>query len=176
MEETGLQDTITPLTAADETPRPLPVILRERVQRLASVRRQQQTAEEMLRVARLAFEAEHRELIDLARELREMELTLELDIKAGAAKHFKATGEKTPCPGVAIRVGTVYDINEAEAWPWIREHKLEAQLTKPATLDEKAIAKVAGATSLPFITTLEKVTPTIATDLDAALARAEEAA
>lgn len=169
---TGAQDA----PEAAIAPRPLPELMRERIEKLASVRRQQVTTEGMLRAARLEFEDANKDVIDLARSLQEEALELELQIKAAAAKHYKATQDKAPCAGVGIRVGTAYDIDSDEAWDWIRDHKMEKQLTKPAQLDEKAIAKLASATELPFVTALEQVTPTIAKDLDKALAADERQA
>ena len=102
----------------------------------------------------LASLAEHKENLATGENLLR-----ELTIAA-----YTLTGNKALVPGVGIREVKVYTYDEKEALKWALEHKLAL------SLDTKAFEGYAKQEDFDFVSTSIKVSATIATDLDAALA------
>jgi hypothetical protein len=164
--------TTPPLAAAeaDAPTRTIPEILRAHVVRLAAARRDLAEATDALAAAQTRFNAQHASLIQRRDQALARVLELELDVQAGALKHYRATGARRPCAGVYVETDCAIDAGRA--WAWIREHRLERVLTR---LDTRGIAKLASTLHLPFVDAAGALRPRIAADLDQALAAAEGA-
>ena len=110
------------------------------------------------------WNAEHKALLDsifiLAQQLPEAETSL----RAAAIEAYKATGNKTPGPGLAIKIMTRLEYELKDALTWAIEHKMALKL------DSSAFEKIAKTTTLEFVRVDEEPMATIATDLDKALA------
>ena len=91
------------------------------------------------------------------------ELTSE--VRDDTLKAYAATGNKSPFPGMGIRVTTRLDYDSTKARDWALEHNHVNLLTVKA----KEFEAMAKAVKPDFVTILEEPTTTMATDLDKAL-------
>ena len=112
----------------------------------------------------LLWTSEHGNLLEgialFSQQLTEAEATL----RAAAIEAYKATGNKTPGPGLAIKIMTRLEYELKDALTWAIEHKMALKL------DSSAFEKIAKTTTLEFVRVDEEPMATIATDLDKALA------
>lgn len=92
------------------------------------------------------------------KELAEAETAL----REAALAEYITSGSKAPAPGIGIRITKALQYSADEALVWAKASGIALQL------DKKAFEKVAPAAGLPFVTTVETPTATIATDLAAA--------
>lgn len=94
---------------------------------------------------------DHAELIRVAEDTATVVALAESLLEEMAVKYFNETGkkDKSPVPGVGIRVETelIYAADDAD--DWANEHSLAM---KPASLDRAAFERLARTLELPFVT------------------------
>lgn len=88
--------------------------------------------------------------------------------KEQASAVWAATGDKEPAPGVKVKMKTTLVYDPADALQWAKVAGLALQL------DTKAFEKIAKATPVACVATVEEPQVTLATDLDATLPRCAE--
>jgi len=120
-------------------------------------------AKERLDQARAEWETAHATLIHEAREWSDALAHVETMLRETAVAHFKATGDKRPAPGVAIRLVITLAYDEAEALRWAKHHDVAL------ALDKRLFEKIAKVTPPEFVAIRTAPQATIATDLEAAL-------
>ncbi|MCE2941644.1 MAG: hypothetical protein ACK6DK_09800 [Gemmatimonadota bacterium] len=110
------------------------------------------------------LKATHADLF-VARERAEDALAeAEQALRAAAEAHYRETGEKKPCEGVAIRETVMIEYLEPEAIEWAKTAMPQLVSEK---LDAKAFEKIAKAAPLPFVITKTVGKATIASELPA---------
>lgn len=85
----------------------------------------------------------------------------EAALRQAAIDCYKLTGNKSPYPGLGVRVSVRLDYNEAEALAYCIERKLDAALK----LDNKKFEAAALVLRPPFVKETETESATIARDL-----------
>lgn len=147
--------------------------LREMVQRLADARRERAAAAAVMAKHRtestLLFEKDFAE--PLAREEAAYRAvnSAEQALRGFALAYYGLTRDKAPAPGVEIAIGVDYVIDLPAALAWAEK---TGTALIPASVDLKAMKKIAKATPLPFATRIETPAVRVASDLDAALKEA----
>ena len=154
-------------TVDQESPTPMLAALRERLQKLADLRRQHTETKASLAALRETFEADHQASITLEERLRDQVAAEDAAVREIAASHYRATKEKQPVPGVAIQIKTTLNYDDVKALDWARENGAAL------LLDRKGFEAIAKAMPLPFVTKAETPAVSIARDLDAVLGGAE---
>lgn len=158
----------TPTDAATDTDAPATIAddVKRHAVKLATLRTELAAREASVKAARRGFEdtlaVQLRTIEGLKREMEATEGT----VRALTLVNYETTGNKKPCPGVEVKVGTVYEYDKAAAWEWAQKSNL---CIIPAQLDDAAFQKIAKATPLPFVTTRDEPKAQIAKDLLAAL-------
>lgn len=98
-----------------------------------------------------------------ARTKKEID-ALRTEINDLTLKAYEQTGEKKPAEGVGVRVGTSYIYTQEDALTYCR-----SELPQALKLDKRTFEKFVKGTQdvkpLDFVTTEDKITPTIASDL-----------
>ncbi len=97
----------------------------------------------------------------------------EKSLRDMAVAFYNDTGaqDKSPVPGVGIRVETRLKYDADEALRWGIEHSLAVN---PVTLDQRAFEKIAMASPIAFVTVLHEPRATIATNLQPVLEESRE--
>ena len=134
-------------------------IINEQINTVVDARERAKEATAQRTEAYRNWEKAHQSLFDkesIARlECQEAEDKLrELTLQA-----FVNTGNKTPAPGVGIRVMKRLVYDDKEALDWAVEHSIALVLNK------KAFEKIAQASGLDFVTITDEPAATIATEL-----------
>jgi hypothetical protein len=90
--------------------------------------------------------------------------SLRSEINTLTVAAYQQTGDKKPTPGVGIRVGKSYIYDDEVAFDYCR-----SELPQALKLDKRTFEKFVKGTQdvkpLDFVTTEDKITPTIASDL-----------
>jgi len=112
------------------------------------------------------FREEHNDILNERARMRIVVDELERVVRERAVEVAKETGDKTPAPGVKIRVvqRLKYDPKEALSWA------LSRGMREVLTLDKRAFEKAAKALKPEVIEIEEELQATIARDLEKALA------
>ena len=124
-----------------------------RTRQAAGVLRQQ------VRDGRTAWEADNRELLDLAAEQQEVVTQAEARLRELTIEAYSATGNKKPVEGVGIRELMKLDYDPKTALSWATEHKIAL------ALDKKAFEGIAKQSPLEFVTSTQEIQATIASEL-----------
>ncbi|GIW89970.1 MAG: hypothetical protein KatS3mg109_0402 [Pirellulaceae bacterium] len=143
--------------------------LRLDVARLAELRRKLAEKQDEWRTLVTMFEQHHAERKEAIAELKTAVAELETRIREAAVSEYELTGDRTPAPGIAIRLVTRVEYDPKEALRWAVEKRLAV------TLDRAAFEKIAVASKGEGVPARIREVPqaTIATDLDKALSVAE---
>lgn len=144
--------------------------LREAAERTDLFRRTLATAQARYAEAEAAFDAQHGGLIAEITSAKALVEEAEFALRSLAVTAFQATGERKPCPGIEIGQTTVAEYDEVKALAWARENAAALKL------DRAGFERIAKAMPLPFVTLKQVPKATLAKDLGAALAAAQEAA
>lgn len=139
----------------------------DRVRQLAQERAALATDKMLYDAAFAEFSAKSAPLFASMRAKEAAVKASELSVRALAVAEYQTTENKNPAPGIQIKVGTDYIVDEAAALVWAREKKM---CLIPESLDVAAIKKLATVQELPFVTAMPSPAATIAKDLDKALA------
>jgi len=132
---------------------------------LAHSRRELAAVKEELQRRYEQWEAENAELIERKKQLEGLVRDLEELVRATAIKIAKETGDKTPAPGVKIRVATRLKYDPKEALDWA----LSRGMREVLSLNKRAFEKAAKALRPDVVEFVDELQPTIARDLDKAL-------
>jgi len=134
---------------------------------VAEARNEAARYHEMHRAALAVWEEEHAALIDdrgkAVERLRDAENWLREMTRAAYAE----TGNRTPAPGVGIRMVTELYYEKEKAFAWAREHDMALWL------DVRAFEKIAKASPIEFVEIREQPQATIAQDLSPYLEKKE---
>lgn len=137
------------------------VDLEANISRVRSLRLSVSIMKDMIDKRMAAWEEENRELLDSIEaeriRLREEEETL----RAATLEAYKLTGNKTPAPGVGIRIVKEMLFDEDEAVQWT----IRANAMSCLSLQKTNFKKVAEGLELDFVEILEVPRATIAKEL-----------
>lgn len=133
--------------------------LRERVLAFASLRDREHAAKKALAEAEAKFREENVHLITAARVAAEERTAWEQAIRDEARMEFLRYGDKTPAPGVTIRLNKRLDYDPDRALVWAKESG------QCLALDWKAFEKQGNVQGLDFVEEVTDPTVCIATDL-----------
>lgn len=126
----------------------------EKLKTFEQIRKGLETLKDELRKKKEEFEAQNINLINkIQEESKRLEENKE-DIWVMAAQEYHNTGEKKLLGGIGIRIGTMLDYDEEEAFNWALDHKLCLEL------NVKSFDKLAKDQQLDFVKKSEKVTVT----------------
>jgi len=144
-------------------------LLQEKLRELAQANLDHERAKAEVEVAENKLHAlpEYQELGEVsekAQGVRDTIAALRTEINDLTLNTYKATGEKKPAEGVGVRVGTVYLYDPDQAKSYCLGELPEALKLDSRTF-EKYVKGVQEVKPLDFVTTEEKITPTIASDL-----------
>jgi hypothetical protein len=138
-----------------------------RVAALARARRIATDAASRVKQLREAFETSIAEDVHIAKQASATVEHDETALRAIVAEHYKLTADKRPSAGIEVKTRSTLRYDRDAAFAWAKETKMALV---PESLDVKAFEKIAKATPLPFVQTVDEPMVTIATDLDKALA------
>lgn len=106
------------------------------------------------------FQEEHKILFDLAANAIKGQEEAEAHLRTMTLMSYAETGNKTPAPGVGIRIISKLDYKPETAFEWAVNHKMALKL------DVTAFEKIAKASPLEFVTTREEAQATISQNLE----------
>ncbi len=104
-------------------------------------------------------DAQNRELLDLAQQVRDEREKAEADLRTALVDHFKATGQKTFDKDLGVRVSEKLEYADEEALVWAT---MNAPFMVVRSVDKKAFENVAKLQKLVFVTITPTVTATVA--------------
>lgn len=151
--------------------------IRQAAQRLHEVRLAKAAAAALMNAEREAFEATHAAEIEAEDSAEQRVRAADGLLRQLVIAHYRATakaspdgvGDKSPLPGIGVRVtnGYEYDMHQALDWAQARE-----MCITPAELDVRAFSALCKEDSLRpvFVKVVSNPVPTIAPDLSATLA------
>jgi hypothetical protein len=154
------------MTSGTVAPHPGVALIAEQVQTVRMLRQRRMAYATLLTDLRKSFDEQNAELIGKLRSDTASVAAAEGSLRAIAVEHFIRTRDKSPTPGVDIKMRSGLDYTLADALAWAKETKLALL---PESLDEKAFAKIASVQPLPFVTKTETPTAQISSDLDKVL-------
>ena len=137
--------------------------IEEQARRVLELRDEERKEGEVIRALQAAFEQSIRPKMDGLAQVRGLREEAETQLRTLALAEYARTGNKQPGPGVAIRITTRLEYEQAAALAWANEHSLALQL------DRRAFEAIAKTAPPPFVTTISEPQATIATDLAAVL-------
>ena len=139
--------------------------IRTLAQKVAQARHIYEQCKEILDDAKQTFEQANAHLFEMAQVTRKDQLEAETHLRELTLKAFAATENKTPWPGVAVKIMTQVFYDKALAMAWATEHRVCLQLDTKAF---EAFAKVNPA-QMPFVEVRQEPQATIAKDLEKVL-------
>jgi hypothetical protein len=142
--------------------------LKEQIKIVAEARVNYSKVSDLLKQKREEFESSYTDLINTVNASRDIVATAEEQLRISVLGNYRATKEKNPAEGVAIREMTKYDYEPAKALLWAKEHNLALKL------DDSAFKKIIKADTPDFVTVTIEPQATIATDLSEYLKELEE--
>jgi len=146
---------------------------REQMIALKKLRDEEHRAKKALTDAEMKFRSEFGHLFTWEREAREERIALEQSIRSAARLEFLQWGDKSPAPGLGIRINRKLRYEEKDAFRWAVQEKKSDLLT----LDRKKFEGIALKSSLPFpVEEVDDPVVTIATNLFSAFQEAERKA
>lgn len=158
------------------SPIPVPEHIAAAVRKLAEKRREAMAANEAMASRERQFQEQHAAAIKLRGEANTAVKAADQELRELLVAHYNATkkaspegvGDKSPLPGVGVKVGTSYEFDEAKAIAFAQEKQM---CLLPVSLDRKGFLELCKVDSLrpDFVKVIEVPGPAIATDLTAAL-------
>lgn len=136
--------------------------LRQALRTLHQARENAATVDAEVMTARLEWEQQQAALLEDQKARRETLRLADTMVRELLLAHYAATGERKPVDGAEVTVSLVPTYDREDALSWARG---AGMCLIPESLDEKALAKVAKATSLAFVTMVEEPGVRIASDL-----------
>ena len=94
------------------------------------------------------------------RQAKVEQANVETEVRERALGIYEETGDKAPHPAVTIKMYTVLDYEDADAFDYAREH-----LPKALKLDKRTFEKAAKILELDFVVIRQEPRATIARDL-----------
>ena len=144
------------------------ITIRELAEALLAARIAAKSAALVLAEKQLAFELENAPLIQNKAEAEKRLADADDALRAFALVKYEATGNKTPGPGVEIKMTTRLNYDPAQALAWAMEKEVAC------FLDRRNFEKLAKILELDFVRISEEPTVTVAQDLAKALEKEDE--
>lgn len=142
--------------------------IREQARIVAQARGDAAEAKDALSILRAAWEEHQSVIISRAKELSELQVIAEAQLRDLALMYHADTGDKHPGSGVEIRILQRLSYNPDIALLWAKEHRLAI------SLDKRAFESIAKNDPIDFVEISEEASATIATDLAKALEKEEQ--
>ena len=133
--------------------------LREQINAVVEARKKVQEATEQKTSAYQKWVEANQPLIDHESNAKSACQEAETELREMTLQEYVETGNKSPLPGIGIRIMTRLNYESQKAMEWAMEHKLALKL------DSSAFEKIAKTSNLPFVSITDEPTATIATEL-----------
>ncbi len=134
--------------------------LQTQIKLVAELRESAQKASEAKIAARVAWENENRQLLDLVTFTSKAMDDAEIVLRKLTLEIYTQTGNKSPAVGVGIREVTKMEYDPTVALMWAKEHELALKL------DVSAFEKIAKADPMTFVKIYQVPQATIASILE----------
>ena len=134
--------------------------LKTQIRLVAELRASAQRASEAKIAARVAWENENRQILDLAVFTAKNVEDAETILRQLTLQAYAETGNKAPAPGVGVREVTRLEYDPQVAYLWGLDHRMALKL------DTTAFEKIAKASPLDFVKMRGEAQATIATKLE----------
>jgi len=134
--------------------------IREQIQVVIEARKEAAIAKTICDSLTQNFQTQHILEFEAARVLNQQRDTAEDQLRALTLTTYWETNNKNPAPGVAIRILTKLNYDQAKAFKWAQDHRMALKL------DVSTFEKIAKASPPEFVTLREEAQATIATNLE----------
>jgi len=134
--------------------------IREQIQIVIEARQNAAYSRVLHNDAMKKWQEDHKYLTDSIVNTSEILTQAEATLRAMTLAAFCETGNKNPAPGLAIRILTKLDYDQAKAFDWAQDHHMALKL------DVSTFEKIAKASPLDFVTSREETQAIIATNLE----------
>ncbi|MFH1486596.1 MAG: hypothetical protein ABIH46_11040 [Chloroflexota bacterium] len=138
--------------------------LQEQVSKVQALRDVVDKLRKKVQTERSRFDEEHGGLFEAFEFAQAKALDEENSLRNMSLAVYHETGNKAPVPGVAIKIFTRLQYHDEAALMWAIDHRVAMKF------DRAAFEKIAKATPIPFVQTIQEPVATIATDLTKAVA------
>lgn len=137
--------------------------IRDQIQVVIEARKQAVGQTALIAESRKTWEQQNQVALDMVKLMTATCLAAEDKLRSLTLQAYVETGNKSPAPGVAIRILSKLEYDAKEALTWAMSHQMSLKL------DVASFEKLAKASPLDFVKINEVPSATIAQDLEAVL-------